>query len=95
MRDTLVDVYGQNKKMKVNAAGKKEFGGLKNLYKTLAENFNVKVDGYAEVGFKGFEQAVNAVGGVEVELSDRLNTLIEPIMSGKRKIASLRLVNNI
>ena len=24
MRDTLVDVYGQNKKMKVNAAGKKE-----------------------------------------------------------------------
>ena len=70
MRDTLVDVYGQNKKMKVNAAGKKEFGGLKNLYKTLAENFNVKVDGYAEVGFKGFEQAVNAVGGVEVELSD-------------------------
>ena len=60
MRDTLVDVYGQNKKMKVNAAGKKEFGGLKNLYKTLAENFNVKV-----------------------------------IMSGKRKIASLRLVNHI
>lgn len=30
----------------------------------------LKVDGYAEVGFKGFEQAVNAVGGVEVELSD-------------------------
>lgn len=70
MRDTLVDVAGQDKKMKINASGKKEFGGLKNLYKTIAQNFNIKVDGYAEVGFDGFVDAVDAVGGVEVELSE-------------------------
>lgn len=70
MRDTLVDVAGQDKKMKINASGKKEYGGLKNLYKTIAQNFNIKVDGYAEVGFEGFEQAIDAVGGVEIELTE-------------------------
>lgn len=70
MRDTLVNVAGQDKLMKVNASGKKEYGGIKNLYKTLAQNFNVKVDGYAEIGFDAFEDTVDAVGGVEVELTD-------------------------
>lgn len=70
MRDTLVDVYGQGKKMKINASGRKDFGGIKNLYKTIAQNFNVKVDGYAKVGFEGFKAAVNSVGGITVDLSE-------------------------
>lgn len=70
MRDTLVNVAGQDKYMKINASGKKEFGGIKNLYKTIAQNFNIKVDGYAKVGFDAFKKVVNAVGGVEVELTE-------------------------
>lgn len=70
MRDTLVNVAGQDKYMKINASGKEEFGGIKNLYKTIAQNFNIKVDGYAKVGFDAFKKVVDAVGGVEVELTE-------------------------
>ena len=70
MRDTLVNVAGQDKYMKINASGKKEFGGIKNLYKTIAQNFNIKVDGYAKVGFDAFKKVVDAVGGVELELTE-------------------------
>ncbi len=70
MRDTLVEVAGQDKYMKINASGKKEYGGIKNLYKTIALNFNIKVDGYAKVGFDAFKEVVDAVDGVEVELTE-------------------------
>lgn len=70
MRDTLVEVAGQDKYMKINASGKKEYGGIKNLYKTIALNFNIKVDGYAKVGFDAFKKVVDAVDGVEVELTE-------------------------
>ena len=39
------------------------------LYLTIAQNFNIELDGYVEVGFDAFEKIVNAVGGVEVELT--------------------------
>lgn len=68
MRDTLVDVTNRNQKMKLNAAY--GAGGVKNMYKTIAKNFNIKLDGYVLVGFDAFEDVVNAVGGVEVELTD-------------------------
>ena len=70
MRDTLVEVAGQDKYMKINASGSKQYGGVKNLYKTIALNFNIKVDGYAKVGFDAFRKVVDAVGGVDVELTE-------------------------
>lgn len=68
MRDTLVDVTEKDELRKLNSAY--DFGGVKNLYKTIAKNFNIKLDGYVMVGFDAFEKIVNAVGGVEVELTD-------------------------
>lgn len=68
MRDTLVDVTEVNELKKLNSA--KSFGGVKNLYKTIAKNFNVKLDGYVMVGFDAFKKMVNAVGGVEVEITE-------------------------
>lgn len=68
MRDTLVDVTNKNEKDKINSAY--SYGGVKNLYKTIAKNFNIKLDGYVMVGFEAFEKIVNAVGGVEIELSE-------------------------
>ena len=44
-------------------------GGIKGVYKAIAENFNIKLDGYVMVGFDAFTQAINAIGGVEVELT--------------------------
>ena len=67
MRDMVVDIpdHGQNKLNSANS-----FGGIQLLYLTIAQNFNIELDGYVEVGFDAFEKIVNAVGGVEVELTE-------------------------
>lgn len=69
MRDTIVYVPDAGKNMKINAATNYE-GGVQSLYKTIAQNFNVKLDGYVQVSFDSFRKVVNALGGVEVELTD-------------------------
>lgn len=68
MRDTLVRIASNNEDMKLNAAYAR--GGVKNMYKTIAKNFNIKLDGYAMVGFKAFQQVVDKIGGVEAELTE-------------------------
>lgn len=66
MRDMYVDIpgYGGNK---LNAAY--SFGGIKLLYKTLAQNFGIKMDGYVEVNFDAFVNVIDELGGVEVNLT--------------------------
>ncbi len=51
MRDMYVDIPGYGG-YKLNAAY--SFGGIKLLYKTLAKNFGIKLDGYVEVNFDAF-----------------------------------------
>lgn len=67
MRDLYVEIpgYGYNK---LNAAN--SFGGIELLYKTIATNFNIELDGYVDLGFEAFVDVVDAVGGVEVELTE-------------------------
>ena len=67
MRDMLVEIpgYGSNK---LNAAN--SFGGIELLYQTLAQNFNIQLDGYVEVSFDAFKKVVDEVGGIEVELTE-------------------------
>lgn len=69
MRDTRVYVPAADDYMKINSATNYE-GEVKSLYKTIAHNFNIKLDGYVEVNFNAFKEVVNALGGVEVELTD-------------------------
>lgn len=67
MRDMLVEIpgYGSNK---LNAAN--SFGGIELLYQTIAQNFNIQLDGYVEVSFDAFKKVVDEVGGIEVELTE-------------------------
>lgn len=67
MRDMYVQIpgYGGNK---LNAAY--SFGGIKLLYKTLAQNFGIKLDGYVEVNFDAFVNVIDELGGVEVNLTE-------------------------
>ena len=62
-RDSAVDIpgHGQNK---INAAY--AYGGPELLVQTLEQATGVRVDDYVEVGFAGFVDIVDAVGGVEV-----------------------------
>lgn len=68
MRDMYVEIpgYGMHK---FNASY--AYGGTELLYKTIAQNFGVKLDGYAEVNFEAFKDIVNEIGGVEVELTEQ------------------------
>lgn len=73
MRDTLVQIPDYNGKSyqdnKINSAY--EIGGIQLLYETIAQNFDICLDGYALVGFDDFEEIIDAVGGVEVTLSEK------------------------
>ena len=40
------------------------------LYKTLAKNFGIKLDGYVEVNFDAFVNVIDELGGIEVNLTD-------------------------
>ena len=74
MRDLYVQIpnIGGNK---MNAAY--QFGGMKLLRQTMLDNFGVYVDAFVEVDFSGFEKVVDALGGVEITLTqaeaDHLN----------------------
>jgi LCP family protein required for cell wall assembly len=62
-RDSIVDIPGSGEG-KVNAAF--AFGGPKLLVKTLESETGIRLDDYVEIGFGGFVNIVDAVGGIEV-----------------------------
>lgn len=67
MRDMYVTIPGHDN-AKFNAAY--SYGGVSLVYQTIAENFGIKLDGYVIVDFAAFKNVINAIGGVEIELSD-------------------------
>lgn len=67
MRDNYVEIPGHGHN-KLNAAY--SFGGIELLYKTIATNFDIKLDGYVEIGLSAFVDIVDAVDGVEVEVTE-------------------------
>ncbi len=62
-RDSYVAIPGHGTN-KINAAY--GFGGPTLLVKTIEQATGLHVDGYVEVGFVGFVDVVNAVGGVDM-----------------------------
>lgn len=66
MRDTYVEIPGYSSN-KINAAY--HTGGIPLLKKTISENFGIDVDGYVLVNFDSFEDVIDALGGIEITLS--------------------------
>ncbi len=62
-RDSLVDIPGHGR-TKINAAF--AYGGPKLLVQTIEQNTGIRVDHYVEIGFGGFVNVVDAVGGIEI-----------------------------
>ena len=69
-RDSWVDIpgYGQNK---LNQAF--SLGGPALLQQTVEQATGIHLDHYAEIGFGGFANVVDAVGGVEMCLDEPLD----------------------
>ncbi|HEX6246433.1 MAG TPA: LCP family protein [Nocardioidaceae bacterium] len=62
-RDSIVEVPGHGT-TKVNAAY--AYGGPQLLVRTLEDATGIRIDSYVEIGFGGFVNVVDAVGGVEI-----------------------------
>ncbi|HIT34504.1 MAG TPA: LCP family protein [Candidatus Faecousia intestinigallinarum] len=45
------------------------YGGVELLNDTIAYNFGIEIDGNVVVGFDSFEDVIDAIGGVDVELT--------------------------
>lgn len=66
LRDLYVTIPGHGKN-RINAAH--SFGGMELLDDTLYENFGVQVHGNVRVDFDHFEEIINLLGGVTVDLT--------------------------
>ena len=68
-RDSLVNIPGQGT-TKINAAF--AIGGPKLLVQTIEQNTGLRIDHYVEIGFGGFVNSVDAVGGIEICPKERM-----------------------
>ncbi len=67
LRDMYVDIPGYDNN-RLNAAY--AYGGAELLMETIEANFDIEVNRYVQVNFQAFANLVDAVGGVELELTN-------------------------
>lgn len=67
LRDTWVSIPGVGSQ-RLNAAY--VFGGPQLLIKTIKANFGIRVDKYARVNFYSFIDAIDSIGGVDINVTD-------------------------
>lgn len=65
-RDTYVSIPGHGEN-KINSAF--TYGGERLSIDTIETNFGIKVDKYATVDFSSFREVIEALGGVDIELT--------------------------
>ena len=68
LRDIYLDIPGLANNNRLNAAY--AYGGTDMLVKTIEQNFKIKIDKYARVDFDAFVDAIDAVGGIEINLTN-------------------------
>ena len=68
-RDSYVDIP-KNGKNKINAAY--AFGGPELLVQTVEQNTGLRMDGYMEIGFGGFVNIIDALGGIRMCLPNAI-----------------------
>ena len=68
LRDIYVDIPGRDGN-RLNAAY--SFGGAELLMETIEKNFDISVNRYVLVNFEAFAGLVDAVGGIELELTSQ------------------------
>ncbi len=67
MRDTYVAIEGHHKTKLTHAY---YYGGPQLAVKTINQNFGTNITEYATVNFQGMAEIIDAVGGVEIDISE-------------------------
>ncbi len=68
LRDSYVEIPGHGN-YKLNASC--SWGGVDLVWDTLEYNFKIKIDNYMLVDFKAFEELIDCIGGVDVEVTKK------------------------
>lgn len=77
MRDILVSIPGYGN-AKLNAAY--AYGGAELVMDTIEENFKIKVDKYIRIDFFSFIDIIDAIGGLELTVTDdEANAMTDPM----------------
>jgi LCP family protein required for cell wall assembly len=87
-RDTYAEIPGQNPQ-KINAAY--AFGGAKAEIEAVENFLNIQIDHVAIIDFSGFENLIDAVGGVEVNVPHKICANISGGAGGGQGGYTLRL----
>ncbi len=66
-RDSYVYIPGYTKPRKINAA--MTYGGPTLLSKVVEEHLRIKLEGFAYVNFYNMEKVIDAVGGIDIEVT--------------------------
>ncbi len=66
LRDLYVQIPGRSDN-RLNSAY--VFGGFSLLKNTFKENFDINIDGCFKIDFEGFEDVIDILGGVDIELT--------------------------
>lgn len=84
MRDMYVEIPGKSYQ-KINAAY--QYGGIDLLKKTIKYNFNIDVQYYAAIDFKGFQNLIDKLGGIKLEVKNyevnEINKYIDEVNGNK------------
>lgn len=76
-RDTYVNIPSSGEKTKLNHAY--SYGGITLTENTIASNFGINIDCYAEVNFETFSQLVDAMGGITIDVEKPMSVPEENI----------------
>jgi LCP family protein required for cell wall assembly len=68
-RDLVVTIAGSGEEGRINAAYAQS---QQTLIDTLRENFGIEINHYIEIDFQGFQQLVDAIGGVNIWVQDAI-----------------------
>ncbi|WP_298837760.1 LCP family protein [Clostridium sp.] len=68
-RDTLAVVNGRNQK--INAAH--AIGGVNYAVAAVEKLVGVKIDYYAKINYKGFDELIDAIGGVDINITRKMD----------------------
>lgn len=78
MRDSYVDIDGYGWDKLTHAYS---YGGAELLMDTIERNFSIRIDDYIAINFNAFASIVDAINGIEIEVSDdeaqEINTILQ------------------
>ena len=85
-RDLRVNIpgYGYGKVNSANA-----YGGVELAEKTVTNTFDIPIDYYVETNFSGLKEVVDAVGGLDVDVKERLTDSEYPCDDNQYEVCGL------